>query len=98
MDRSFYIKFLERGLTELDDVVTIFFQHFNILDLIFSSNVGTVGNVEVIAPISHCLYSPVPLYVFLPGICEDQSGNLSNVKLWSTENYSNLCRELETLN
>ena len=66
-------------------------------DLIFSLNVGIIGNVDIVAPFLHCMHCPVLKDVFLPAISQDHSDKLSNKKLWIKGNYSNMCQALKTL-
>ena len=96
LDRSFYISFLEAGLTHFVDVGT-FIQPGHILDPIFSSNVAIAGNINVPSPFPRCMHCPVLIKVFLPNGCKDHSEPISIRKLWSKGNYSIMCQELQTL-
>ena len=63
-DHSFYLIFLEVGLTQLV-CEPIFITSNNILDLVLVSNTEIVGDVAILHPLAKCQHCPVVVILYI---------------------------------
>ena len=92
LDMRFYETFLECGLVQWIRDST-FVTSGNTLDLIFTSEIDSVGQYEIFPPFPNCHHSPVVIS-YLPAIKSQDSRSSPPRLCWVKGNYEEITEEL----
>ena len=89
LDQSFYDLFLILGLNQLVHGPT-YVPSGNVLDLIFTSEVESFGEVSILSPLPNCYHCPVVIELFVRPVLAVHK----RIRLWFRGNYRSISEEL----
>ena len=97
LDSLFYDTFAVAGLTQWVDQPT-YVPSGNVLDLILTSDVNVVGNIEIFPPLPNCHHCPVVFEYFCNSVLIQDDVSEVLQRQWFKANYPGMNQELHGLN